>query len=62
MGAGVYAVIAMIFNLFYLFFSELWILSDATLALPSIAGIVLTMAIAVDANVIIYERTKSYLR
>ena len=33
----------------------------ATLTLPGIAGIVLTMALAVDTNVIIYERTKEEL-
>ena len=34
---------------------------NATLTLPGIAGIVLTMAIAVDTNIIIYERTKEEL-
>ena len=34
---------------------------NATLTLPGIAGIVLTMAIVVDTNVIIYERTKEEL-
>lgn len=58
-GAGIFAVIAMIINLFYLF----GILDsiNATLTLPGIAGIVLTMGMAVDANVIIYERTKEEL-
>jgi SecD/SecF fusion protein len=58
-GAGVYAIIAMIFNLFYLF--GIMDSINATLTLPGIAGIVLTMAIAVDTNVIIYERTKEEL-
>lgn len=58
-GAGIYAVIAMIFNLFFLF--GIMDSMDATLTLPGIAGIVLTMAMAVDANVIIYERTKEQL-
>ncbi len=58
-GAGVFAVIAMIFNLFFLF--GIMDSMDATLTLPGIAGIVLTMAIAVDTNVIIYERTKEEL-
>ena len=58
-GAGVYAVIAMIFNLFFLF--GIMDSMDATLTLPGIAGIVLTMAMAVDTNVIIYERTKEQL-
>lgn len=58
-GAGVYAVISMIFNLFFLF--GIMDSIDATLTLPGIAGIVLTMAMAVDTNVIIYERTKEQL-
>lgn len=58
-GAGVYAVIAMIINLFFLF--GIMDSIDATLTLPGIAGIVLTMALAVDTNVIIYERTKEEL-
>lgn len=57
--AGIYAVIGMIFNLFFLF--GIMDSMDATLTLPGIAGIVLTMAMAVDANVIIYERTKEQL-
>lgn len=35
---------------------------DATLTLPGIAGIVLTVGIAVDANVLIYERIREELR
>jgi len=34
----------------------------ATLTLPGIAGIVLTLGMAVDANVIVYERMREYLR
>ncbi|MEC5394431.1 protein translocase subunit SecD [Bergeyella sp. RCAD1439] len=58
-GAGIYAVIAMVINLFFL----LGIMDsvDATLTLPGIAGIVLSMAMAIDANVIVYERTKEEL-
>lgn len=58
-GAGVYAVIAMIINLFYIF--GIMDSIDATLTLPGIAGVVLSMAMAVDTNVIIYERTKEEL-
>ncbi|MCG2793953.1 MAG: protein translocase subunit SecD [Weeksellaceae bacterium] len=58
-GAGIYAVIAMVINLFYIF--GIMDSLDATLTLPGIAGIVLSMALAVDANVIIYERTKEEL-
>jgi len=57
--AGVYAVIAMIINLFYIF--GIMDSGDFTLTLPGIAGIVLSMAMAVDTNVIIYERTKEEL-
>lgn len=58
-GAGVYAIIAMIFNLFYIF--GIMDSGDFTLTLPGIAGIVLSMAMAIDTNVIIYERTKEEL-
>ena len=50
---------AMIINLFYIF--GIMDSVDATLTLPGIAGIVLSMAMAVDTNVIIYERTKEEL-
>ena len=33
-------------------------ISEATLTLPGIAGIILTVSIAVDANVLIFERIK----
>lgn len=54
--AGVYADVALITNILYLF----GILTGfgAVLTLPGIAGIVLTLGMAVDANVIIYERIK----
>ncbi len=58
-GAGIYAVIAMAINLFYLM--GIMDSVDATLTLPGIAGIVLSMAMAIDANVIVYERTKEEL-
>ncbi|MBQ8055461.1 MAG: protein translocase subunit SecDF [Paludibacteraceae bacterium] len=57
---GFVANIALISNVFFL----LGILASfkAVLTLPGIAGIVLTMGMAVDANVLIYERTKEELR
>jgi len=58
-GAGVYAIIAISFNLFYLM--GIMDSVDATLTLPGIAGIVLSMAMSIDANVIVYERTKEEL-
>jgi protein-export membrane protein SecD len=57
---GVFANIALFFNL-CLMFASLSLLG-ATLTLPGIAGIALTMGMAVDANVLIYERIKEELR
>ncbi|HEX6442479.1 MAG TPA: protein translocase subunit SecD [Stellaceae bacterium] len=57
---GVFADIALIFNL-CLMMAALSLLG-ATLTLPGIAGIALTMGMAVDANVLIYERMKEELR
>ncbi|VEB34439.1 protein-export membrane protein SecD [Legionella sainthelensi] len=42
--------------------SALLSIIDATLTLPGIAGIVLTVGMAVDANVLIYERIREELR
>lgn len=53
---GFYSVVALAANLFLLF-GALSMLG-ATLTLPGIAGIVLTMGMAVDANVLIYERMR----
>ncbi len=53
---GVFADIAMIVNTFLMF--GFITASGATLTLPGIAGIVLTMGMAVDANVLIYERMR----
>lgn len=58
--AGWFANIALAVNLL-LIFGVLASLS-AVLTLPGIAGIVLTMGTAVDANIIIYERAKEELR
>jgi SecD/SecF fusion protein len=58
--SGWYANIALIVNLLFLFGFLASI--GAVLTLPGIAGIVLTMGTAVDANIIIYERAKEELR
>jgi SecD/SecF fusion protein len=58
--AGLVAGIALICNLFFLL--GVLVSFGAVLTLPGIAGIVLTMGMAVDANVIIYERVKEELR
>jgi preprotein translocase subunit SecD len=57
---GIFADIALFFNL-CLMLAALSLL-DATLTLPGIAGIALTMGMAVDANVLIYERIKEEVR
>ncbi|MGY9054774.1 MAG: protein translocase subunit SecD, partial [Alphaproteobacteria bacterium] len=53
---GIFAVIALIINL-VLIMASLSML-QATLTLPGIAGIVLTIGMAVDANVLIFERIR----
>src|ERR1700731_2255635 len=57
---GIFADVALLFNL-CLMLGALSLLG-ATLTLPGIAGIALTMGMAVDANVLIYERIKEELR
>ncbi|NYZ14267.1 protein translocase subunit SecD [Azospirillum sp. RWY-5-1] len=57
---GLFAVAALVINV-VLIFALLSIL-QATLTLPGIAGIVLTMGMAVDANVLIYERIREEQR
>ena len=58
--AGWLADIALVTNVFLLM--GILVSFGAVLTLPGIAGIVLTMGMAVDANVIIYERIKEELR
>ncbi|MDQ7779413.1 MAG: protein translocase subunit SecD, partial [Planctomycetota bacterium] len=53
-GAGLISCIALVMNLILIF--GLLAFFGATITLPGIAGIVLTMGMAVDANIIIYER------
>ncbi len=59
-GGGVVAIIALLANLFFIFGALSSI--GTVLTLPGIAGIVLTMGMAVDANVIINERIREELR
>jgi preprotein translocase subunit SecD len=54
--AGFVAAVSLIFVVFFLF--GLMAGFKATLTLPGIAGIILTMAMAIDANVLIYERMR----
>jgi SecD/SecF fusion protein len=57
---GLVADVALLFNIFFL----LGVLAqlNTALSLPGIAGIVLTMGMSIDANVLIYERIKEELR
>ena len=59
-GGGLIANIALFFNIFFI----LGILAQlsASLTLPGIAGIVLTIGMSIDANVLIFERIKEELR
>jgi len=59
-GGGVVSVMALLLNLIFIFGSLASF--GAVLTLPGIAGIVLTIGMAVDANVIIYERIREELR
>ena len=59
-GAGWVSDIALLANVFFLV--GILVSFGAVLTLPGIAGIVLTMGMAVDANVIIFERIKEELR
>jgi len=58
--SGINAIVAQIFN-FYIMFSVLSAF-NFTLTLPSIAGFILTIGMAVDASVIIFERMKEEMR
>ena len=57
---GIIASVALIFNLVLLL--AIMAALRATLTLPGIAGVVLTVGMAVDANVLIFERIREELR
>lgn len=58
--SGLIADFALVLNLFYLLGAMAYF--HATLTLPGIAGIILTLGMAVDANVLIFERIREELR
>ncbi|WP_020675625.1 protein translocase subunit SecD [Geopsychrobacter electrodiphilus] len=58
--SGLVAVVALVLNI--VFICAMLSLFGATLTLPGIAGIVLTIGMAVDANVLIFERIREELR
>ncbi len=58
--SGLIAIAAMVLNIFYLLAAMAGL--GSTLTLPGIAGIVLTIGMSVDANVLIFERIREELR
>jgi preprotein translocase subunit SecD len=59
-GSGVNAVVALLLNMILMLAAL--VLIKATLTLPGIAGIILTIGMAVDSNVLIFERIREELR
>jgi len=59
-GAGINAVLALLLNLVILLGMLAYF--KATLTLPGIAGIILTLGMAVDTNVLVFERIREELR
>jgi len=59
-GAGINAVIALVLNM--LLTLAALIMLDSTLTLPGIAGLILGIGMAVDSNVLIFERIREELR
>lgn len=59
-GSGVIAVFALVLNMVLILAAMAFF--GATLTLPGIAGVVLTIGMAVDANVIVFERIREYVR
>lgn len=57
---GIFASVALFLNIVFIF--ALMSMLQATLTLPGIAGIILSMGMAVDANVLIFERIREELR
>lgn len=58
--SGAIAVVSLLLNVLFVLASLVGL--EATLTLPGIAGIALTVGIAVDSNVVIYERIREELR
>jgi preprotein translocase subunit SecD len=58
--SGVIAVVTLLLNV--LFTISILVAIDATLTLPGLAGIALTVGMAVDANIIIFEKIRDELR
>jgi len=59
-GAGINAILALLLNLIILLGMMAYF--EATLTLPGIAGIILTLGMAVDSNVLVFERIREELK
>src|SRR5207245_9277581 len=59
-GAGINAVLALLLNLVIIL--GMMAIFKATLTLPGIAGVILTLGMAIDSNVLVFERIREGLR
>lgn len=57
--AGIFAFVTLIYNLLVILIALAWL--RATLTLPGIAGMVLTVGMAIDASILIYEKIREEL-
>jgi preprotein translocase subunit SecD len=57
--SGLFAFIALIYNLLFILVGMWWL--GATLTMPGIGGLLLTVGMAIDASILIYERIKEEL-
>ena len=58
--SGLLAFIALLYNLLLILFFLSWL--DATLTLPGIAGMLLTVGMAIDCSILIFERVREAMR
>ena len=58
--SGLFCIFALLFNILFIFAALSYF--KATLTLPGMAGIILTVGMAVDANILIFERIKEELK
>jgi preprotein translocase subunit SecD len=57
--AGIFAFLALLYNLILVLTGLVWL--EATLTLPGIAGMILTVGMAIDASILIFEQIKEML-
>jgi preprotein translocase subunit SecD len=58
--SGLLAFTALLYNLLLIIFSMAWL--NATLTLPGIAGMVLTIGMAIDSSILVFEKVKELLK